>query len=437
VNKEIMADYSAQSIGLKGTIPGADAVRATAFANFEKHNFPFAKTEDWRYSDMRLFHKKTFGLATHAATPKLPEALGEVAARFVFVNGRYDEDLSDLGDVWQALSIRPLANHFMSNEYRVNELIGGTDGVSCLNTALMRDGLVLSVPAGVEIDDPIEIVHIMSEANNQAAHMRHVIEMGEFSAIKVIERFVGDDSNYWTNIVLQARVTEGAKLSHIRVQEEGLNAVHTAKSYINLGGGAEYICTNVALGGKMSRFDAQARILVDGSKATINGIALAGTDQSHDMHVHISHDAPHSSSDQVFRTVADKRGKTSFQGKVTVAKDAQRTLADQSFKALIFDKTAEANAKPELEILADDVKCSHGATVGQLDEKAVFYLTSRGIDPATARQMLVAAFTAEALEKIGLDDVKEALSGRIASWMLKRAITTSASDTERKNETNA
>ncbi len=426
MNEQVISGYKSQSLGLHGTIPGADQLREKAFSNFEAQGFPTKKSEDWRYSDMRQFHKQAYGLVDHAAKPELPDMLGETAARFVFINGRYSEDLSDLGDLWQAISIRPLANHFMSNEYRVNELITGTDAVSCLNTAMLRDGLVLSVPAGVEIDDPIEIVHVMSDASNQAAHVRHVVELGEYAAVSVIERFIGDDSAYWTNSVLQARVTEGAKLRHIRVQEDGANAVHTAKSYINLDGGSEYICTNVALGGKMSRFDAEVRILVDGAKAIVNGVALAGSGQSHDMHVHISHIAPHSSSDQVFRTVADSHGKTSFQGKITVAKDAQRTLADQSFKALIFDKTAEANAKPELEILADDVKCSHGATVGQLDDKAIFYLTSRGIDPETARQMLVAAFTAEALEKIEFDDIKEALSGRIATWMLTRTATPKA-----------
>jgi len=421
VDEQILKDYESQITGLYGTIPGADTLRKSAFKDFEGQGFPSPKTEDWRYSDMRQFHKKPFDLVGHADEAALPEALGEMSARFVFVNGRYSEDLSDLGDLWQAISIRPLANHVMSNEFRVNELVRGTDGVSLLNTALLRDGLVLSIPAGVEIDDPIEIVHVMTEASEKASHIRHVVEMGEYSSVAIIERFVGDDSDYWTNIVMQARVTEGAKFKHIRVQEDGPNSVHTAKAYVNLGGGAEYICTNVALGAKVSRFDAQARILEEGAHAVVNGIALAGTGQSHDMHTHVSHIVPHSSSDQVFRTVADGRGKTSYQGKVTVAKDAQRTLADQSFKALVFDKTAEANAKPELEILADDVKCSHGATVGQLDDKAIFYLTSRGIDPVTARQMLVAAFTAEALEKIGFDDVKEALMGRIATWMHERA----------------
>ncbi|MEX0300570.1 MAG: hypothetical protein AB3N28_15965, partial [Kordiimonas sp.] len=159
MNEQLIAAYSSQADGLEGTIPGVDGLRKMALNGFGEQGFPTSKTEDWRYSDMRRFHKQHFELADKPAQADVPEALGETAARFVFINGRYDEEASDLGDVWQAISIRPLANHFMSNEYRVDEIVRGTDGVSLLNTAMMRDGLVLSIPAGIEIDDPIEIVH--------------------------------------------------------------------------------------------------------------------------------------------------------------------------------------------------------------------------------------------------------------------------------------
>lgn len=422
MNEQLITGYKAQSEGLAGTVPGADELRKSAIAEFEALGFPTARTEDWRYSDTKALRNQVFEMAAPAeATPDVPDALGDTAARFVFVNGRYAEDLSDLGDLWQAVPIRSLANHFMSNADRANELVRGTDGVSYLNTALLRDGLVLSIPSGIEIDEPIEIIHISSGADGAAAHVRHVIELGENASISVVERFVGDDGAYWTNSLVQARVTDGSSFTHIRLQEEGANALHTAKTYVNLGADAEYKCTNVAFGGAVSRFEAHARILVDGANAVVNGVALASTGQSHDMLTHVDHTVGNATSDQVFRTVADSRGKTSFQGKVTVAKDAQQTLADQSFKALVFDKTAEANAKPELEILADDVKCSHGATVGELDEKAIFYLTSRGIDPATARQMLVEAFTADALAAVAFEDVQEALMARISAWMTERA----------------
>lgn len=422
MNENILTGYEAQSTGLAGTVPGADTLRESAFGDFAKASFPTAKTEDWRYSDLKSLHETVYGLAVSSgAALSIPEAICETAARFVFVNGRYDEEQSDLGDLWQAMPIRSLANHFMSNADRAHELVRGHDGISFLNTALLRDGLVLSVPSGVEIDEPIEIIHVMNDAEQQAAHVRHVVELGEHASVTILERFVGDDAHYWTNSVLQGRVTEGAKLRHVHLQQEGANALHTAKSYINLGAESRYEATSIALGAKTSRFEAHARILVDEARAVINGVALAATGQSHDMLTHVNHTVPCSTSDQVFRTVADSRGKTSFQGKVTVAKDAQETEADQSFKALVFDKTAEANAKPELEILADDVKCSHGATIGQLDEEAVFYMTSRGVDPVSARQMLVEAFSADALEAMEQEDLKDWVMDQIKAWMQDRA----------------
>lgn len=422
MDDQLITGYEGQVAALRGTVPGTDDLRAQALKDFADKGFPTARTEDWRYSDVRGLRQQVFGLAAPAATvPDLPETLGDVAARFVFVNGRYAEELSDLGDLWQAVQIRPLANHFMSNADRVAELVRGDDGVALLNTALLRDGIVLSIPAGVEIDDPIEILHVMTGADAAAAHVRHVIELGEGAVANIVERFVGDDTAYWTNAMLQARIAESAKLTHIRLQEEGAAAIHTAKAFVNVDAEGRYVAASLSTGGRVARFEAHVRLLGEEADAVIDGVALAATGQSHDMRTHVSHKVPAATSSQVFRTIADSRGKTSFAGKVTVDKDAQKTDAVQSFKALVFDKTAEANAKPELEIFADDVKCGHGATVGELDAKAIFYLTSRGIDPATARQMLVAAFTAAALERVPFDAVRDAMAARIDAWMAARA----------------
>ncbi|NVJ98879.1 MAG: Fe-S cluster assembly protein SufD [Alphaproteobacteria bacterium] len=418
---ELTKSYQAQSDSLLGIVPGTDGIRTQALADFLSKGFPTKKTEDWRYSDLKALTASAFEMAGSDADPEVPAALSETAARFVFVNGRYRESLSDMGELWQAASVRPLVNHFTASEDRAGELVRGQDAIGLLNTALLRDGMVISVPTGVEIDDPVEIIHIMTGADAQAAHTRHLIELGEAAKLHIVERFIGDGSSYWTNSVLQARITEGGKLAHTRLQEEGANAVHTAKAHITVGAEGSYQACNLSLGGKIARFEAHVRLLSEECVAYVDGVALASTGQSHDTLTHVSHTQPHTNSDQIFRTVADARGKTSFQGKVTVDKDAQKVEADQSFKALVMDRTAEANAKPELEIFADDVKCSHGATVGELDAKAIFYLTSRGIDPVTARQMLVSAFTAEALERVENDSVRAEMTERVDAWMAKRA----------------
>lgn len=419
---DVTQSYERQVESLMGTLSGVDALRAKAIKVFAERGVPAARAEDWRYSDLKPVRSKAYVPAKSVTVASVDPALStNPAARFVFVNGRYAEEWSDLGDLWQAVSIRPLGNHLMANPDRADELTTGTDGLSALNTALMQDGMVLSVPSGVEIEDPIEITHVMTDADSAAVHVRHVIELGEGASATVVEHFVGGDDAYWLNGVLQGRVSEGAKLGHIRIQEDGASALHTAKAHVSVGAGGLYSATNIALGGSVARFEAHVRLLVDGAEAYVDGVALAGTGQSHDMLVHVDHRMPDTNSDQIFRTVADARGKTSFQGKVTVAKDAQKVEADQSFKALLLDRTGEANAKPELEIFADDVKCSHGATVGELDAKALFYLVSRGIDPITARQMLVEAFTDEALARITDGGLQDAVREKINSWMTDHA----------------
>lgn len=414
--------YRDQMWSLVGVLPGLDGVRERALTKFSAAGLPSAKDEDWRYSDLRDLRASVFASTEKPTAPiTLPPAIGEPAARLVFVNGLYNEELSDLGDLWQAASVRPLANHLMANMERATEISITDDGVGFLNTALLRDGLVLSIPAGIEIDEPVEIVHVMSGASKTAAHVRHLIELGEGASITLLEHFVGDDHNYWCNSVMQARVAEGATLHHIRLQEEGAAAIHTAKAFVNVGAGGNYTTCNISLGGDVARFEAHVRLLVDDATAFVDGIALASAGQSHDMYAHVDHRMPETTSDQVFRTVAAPRGKTSFQGKITVAKGAQKTIADQSFKALLLDRTAEANAKPELEIFADDVKCSHGATIGELDQKALFYLISRGIDPVTARQMLIDAFMDDALLRIQDEAIGDYVRERIANWMKSQA----------------
>ncbi len=415
--------YSDQAASLDGTLAGMGHVRSAAISKFEETGFPTARDENWRYSDIKQLRGQAFSVAQKPPSTEIPDAICETAARLVLVNGRFDVERSNFGDLLQAMSIRPIANHLMANNDRANELHSGSDALTVLNTALMRDGLVFSVPAGVEIEEPIEIVHLMSGADGAAAHVRHLIELGEGAKATILERFVGDESTYWFNSVLQARVAEGAALNHYRLQTEGPQAIHTAKAVVSVGAGGNYNACNISLGASLSRFDAEVRLLVDGANATIDGVALAASRQSHDMLVHVDHRMPTTTSDQVFRTVADALGKSSFQGKITVAVGAQQTLADQSFKALLLARTAEANAKPELEIYADDVKCSHGATIGELDAKAMFYLMSRGIDPATARQMLVEAFTDDALERIDNASVADAFRDRIKSWMMAHAPT--------------
>ena len=414
----VIEHYRAQATERLERVPYLTAERQSVLDRLLSEGMPGPRSEGWRYADTKAIRKTAFSwVATPASSELDLEPLPDTAGRIVLSNGGYCEESSDLFEVAQAITIRRLANHLEASGARVAELESGVDGTGYLNTALLTDGMVLVVPTGVEIDDPIEVVHVMCDADGQASHPRLVIEMGEAAKITIIERFVGDDSAYWINAVTQVRGSESSHLTHIRLQEAGSNAVITSAVHARLGAEAQYDGFAASLGAASARLSLYANIVSEGSRATMDGVALAGAGQVHDAYTHIKHQEGNATSDQVFRTVAAKRGKTSFTGKVTVAVDAQETEADQSFKALLLDRTGEANAKPELEILADDVKCSHGATVGELDEKALFYLTSRGIAPEEARRMLVEAFLGDAMVRIADLSAGEYVQNAVASWM--------------------
>jgi Fe-S cluster assembly protein SufD len=425
MQEALFENYEKQVWELAGIVPGSEGVRMRALKQAVKLGLPTKRDEDWRYSDVKFLNDISFSISKKPKAIDVKQAplSQDYAARLVFVNGYFDEDLSDYAELLEAVHVRPLANHFTSNPDRVDELVEGGDGVALLNTALMIGGMVISVPANTAVEKPVEILNYSTGTEQAASHIRHVLEIGEAASLNIIEHFVGGaiSGNYWNNSVIQARVSEGGSLTHQRVQEEGAHAYHTAKAHVSLDTGANYSCSNLMLGAKVSRFEGHVKVMGEDARATIDGVALAGKDQSHDILTNVRHMVPGSTSDQVVRTIADAFGKTAFQGKVIVDKDAQETEADQSFKALLFDRRGEANAKPELEILADDVKCSHGATVGELDEKAIFYLTSRGVDPVTARQILVSAFTADAFERVD-DDLKAVIAEKVAQWMTERNI---------------
>ncbi|GHF12978.1 Fe-S cluster assembly protein SufD [Kordiimonas sediminis] len=419
----VLETYQSQLESVIGAIPCTDALRRSAMDKALTAGLPTPKDEDWRYSDLKPFRTGAFALSKAAQTSDMPIQYfaDKPAARLVFINGQFSEERSDLGTLSDSVRLKTLTNHCQVDTARADDLLEGVDALDYLNTALMRDGIVISVPAGVHVTAPVELINLVTNSAKAATHTRHLIELGENASLTLIEQYVGDATDYWSNPVMQVRMGEGARFDHIRMQSEGSHAVHTGKLYVDLDARATYRGTSIMTGAALSRLEITARILGTGAHADINGAALAAPGQSHDTITRVDHRIPGATSEQIYRTIADKRAKSSFQGKITVAVDAQETAADQSFKALLLDRTGEANAKPELEIFADDVKCSHGATVGELDTSALFYLTSRGIDPDTAQQMLVEAFTGDALIAVEDDDLRNALMDNVSRWMQERS----------------
>lgn len=415
--------YKAEVQALSAIMPELAELRRKAITTFtDLGGLPAKRAEAWRYADLSAL--RTGLLKTHAQTQleaPLPPKMVANAIRLVFVNGHYSETQSDAFDTHGALRISRLANHVQGNAARSNEFIVGADGVTLLNTALMQDGIVITVPSGQKPEQAIEVVHATTASDRQSAHNRVIIEMGEDTELTVIEQSVGDESAYWYNTLTQARIPQNAKLTHIRVQQDGAAATTSATTHVQLGAHGVYEGTLAALGGKAARAETHVKVLGEGAHAAINGMALSADGQNHDTLTVVDHMVPGATSDQIFRTVGDGKAVSSFQGKIIVAKDAQETAADQSFKALILDRKATANAKPELEILADDVQCSHGATVGELDANALFYLTARGVSPAEARAMLIEAFVGSVIAPLNAEAVRDSFTDMVSGWMTGRA----------------
>lgn len=409
--------YKTEAERLTGTIPPLDGIRSSALARFSDTGIPGSKAEAFRYADLKSLNKTAFPLADKPvqAVP-LPTLSAGVAARFVFVNGFYDEDLSEtVGDISE-LSVRRLANHFVANPDRASEVAAGEDGLALLNTALMQDGLAIQLGAGQVVDGAIEVLHVFTGAAGRACHPRLLVELGEGASFRLIEHAIGDETAHWFNPVTQIRLSESASLTHVRLIAEGAGATVTARSHVRAGTKACYRALNGLFSGQMVRVETHVKALGSGADLTVDGLSLAAPGRRHDCSTHLDHQVPHSDSDQVFRSVVSARGVSSFQGKVTVAVDAQKTEANQSFKALVLDRSGEANAKPELEILADDVQCAHGATIGELDGDALFYLISRGVEPKAARGLLIRSFLGDALVRFEGTEIASLFEAKLNAW---------------------
>ena len=276
----LFENYEKQVWELAGIIPGSEGVRMRALKEAVKLGLPTRRDEDWRYSDVKFLHESVFNASQkpqNAHVEAIP-VVGEYSARLVFVNGYFDEELSDYADFLNVANVRPLANHLISNPDRIDEIVAGGDSIALLNTALMSGGLVISLPANVHVEKPLEIVNFSTGTEQFSNHIRHVLEIGEAASLKVIENFVGVSvsGNYWNNSVVQARISEEGRLVHSRIQDEGEHAFHTAKSYVSLDAGATYSCSNLMIGAKVARFEGHVKIMGEGARATIDGVALAG-----------------------------------------------------------------------------------------------------------------------------------------------------------------
>ncbi len=274
-----------------------------------------------------------------------------------------------------------------------------------LNTANFEDGAFLQIPANTVVEEPLWID--FTAVPDRAAHPRNLIIAGAGSQVRIVERYTGR-GRYFTNAITEIVVGENAIVEHVKLEEESPDAFHVATIQVHQSRNSNFKSHNISLGGLLVRNDVNA-VLSTGCESTLNGLYLVNGRQHVDNHTALDHAAPHAASHELYKGILDGTSSAVFNGKIFVRKDAQKTDAKQTNKNLVLSENSTINTKPELQILADDVRCTHGATVGQLDEEALFYLRARGISKTDARDLLIYAFARDVIDRIGIPSIREYL----------------------------
>lgn len=390
---------------------------------------PTTRDEPWKYTNLRRFEGRTLALpeAATAVDAGLDARLlrSDGWQRIVFVNGRHAPAQSSAPVTGTGVQIRTLASIFRDAPHEAVALLGD-DAVSTsarfdlLNHAFVEDGLVIDVAAGAEPAQPLYLV-FESWGSGRATLVtpRVIVRAGAHARLTLIEHHVSSErAEHAVAAVTHLSLADGSQVEHYRLRQEGLQVIHLGSVAAEVGRSARYVSHTLSLGGTLSRLDLAVRLVGNDATCELNGVFLADGTQHTDTHSCIEHVVPQTRSSQDYRGLADGKGRGVFNGKVVVHKDAQKTDAKQSSRNLLLSNTAEIDTRPELEIYANDVKCSHGATTGQLDPTALFYLRSRGIAEDEARGLLALAFVETVLKGMTLQAVRDHVSGFFRQYFL-------------------
>ncbi|HEY7057036.1 MAG TPA: Fe-S cluster assembly protein SufD, partial [Vicinamibacterales bacterium] len=406
-----------------------DDLRARGAARFAALGLPTVRDEEWRFTNVAPLGTIDFlrsdpvsGAAEHLAG----FAYTDARVRLVIVNGRFDATLSRTKGLPTGVQAGPLAAALSDQADIVQRYFGqladvSTRSFTALNTAFVEDGAFVYVPDGVIVDDPIHLVFMSgADAATVMAHPRTLIVAGANSQLRVVETYVGlPGQTYLANAVSEIFVGENAVFDHYKVQQESLEAYHVASLYAHTTRNSTFSSHSFALGGKIVRNDAFAILDGEGGDCTLNGLYLADRQRLIDNHTTIDHAKPHCVSHEVYKGILGGTARAVFNGKIIVRQDAQKTDAKQTNRALLLTDGATINTKPQLEIFADDVKCTHGAAIGQLDDDAIFYLRARGLTYAEARDMLIHAFAGEILHRVQIEPLRDALEAELFTQLAR------------------
>jgi Fe-S cluster assembly protein SufD len=416
-----LAEFARAAPNLPGTLlPWLSRLRSDALDRFAQAGIPTVRNEEWKYTSLAAFERKAFSIPPDGVasdinfTKWVTELVLEQPSghMLVFHNGYYSAALSTptaLPDGVTIQSIAAVLEHapdilepYLCDTHRQTPF-------GLLNTAFLTDGAYLYLQHDTVVEQPIHLL-FLSTQNHIATYLRNVIVAEPGSRATIIEHYAGVDGNeYFTNAVTQIFTADNATIDHYKVQKESLNAYHIAALHAMQGRRSHLASHSIALGAVLARNDITTTFDGTGCIATLNGLYLVDGRRHIDHHTRVDHEQPHGTSNEYYRGILDDAARAVFNGKVIVHPNAQQTNALQINHNLLLSRDAEVDTKPELEIYADDVKCSHGATVGQLNDEQLFYLRARGIDANVARNLLIQAFAQEVIQRIQVVPLRERL----------------------------
>ena len=410
-------------------LPGFEELRAGAIRRYRESGIPTTRDEEFKYTPLHALTetKYRFGYGANLTREDVGGLLlGDVdAITVVFVNGQFAPDLSStdslpngayIGSFSEATGFEDDIKAHLGSIAHFDGRLGSTNDLRFvdLNTAYLGDGTLVFLEKNVAVERAIHIVHVVSASEVAALSFpRNLIVLGENAEAKVLESYVTFAGNGVTIPVTEVRLAASARLEHNRLQNESLASTHIANIFVDQATTSVYTSNNINFGASVSRCDINAYVGGEHCETWLNSANVAAGSQIIDNHTRIDHAVPNCQSFEVYKSILKDNGVGVFNGKIFVYEDAQKTDAKQTNQAILLSPTATMNTKPQLEIFADDVKCTHGATIGQLREDALFYLRARGIPLAEAQGLLVYAFAAEVLEKITIDEVREKLEAAL------------------------
>jgi Fe-S cluster assembly protein SufD len=421
--------YEEHFASVEKTLPGAQLpwlskARQEGLKRFAELGFPTQKNEAWRFTSVDVLAKGAFefpGAGTGAvgqASVAEFSFRGLESFQLVFVNGRYAPDLSTVPSDAN-VRVGDLTSFLLSNaqdlERHLARYASNDQPFTALNTALFAGGAHVYLPRNTQLDTPIHLLFITSPEHGPIqTHPRVLIVADEGAKAVVIENHAGPQgAAYWTNVVTEVVLGENAQLDHYKVQRESKQAYHISTIEVRQARGSRYRSHAALLGAALSRNNIQVRLEAEGAECSLDGLYLVGGKQLSDTHTLVDHIRPHGTSREYYKGILDEKAQGVFEGHVIVRKEAQKTDSSQTNKNLLLSNEAKVNTKPELKIFANDVKCKHGATIGQISAEQLFYLRSRGISKEAARNLLIYAFASELIEQIEIPALKEGLSGVI------------------------